>query len=87
MIPTTETLPWTYHLPGAERHEGMSFLYSLRVCKHTWIGTHEVKVLVAQSRLTFCDRKDCSPPGSSIRGFLQARILERVAISSSRGSF
>ena len=28
----------------------------------------------------------CSPPGSSVHGFLQARILERVAISYSRGS-
>ena len=29
---------------------------------------------------------DCNPSGSSIHGFFQARILERVAISSSRGS-
>ena len=29
---------------------------------------------------------DCSPPGSSVRGIFQARILEWVAISSSRGS-
>ena len=29
---------------------------------------------------------DCSPPGSSIHGILQSRILEWVAISSSRGS-
>ena len=29
---------------------------------------------------------DCSPPGSSVHGFLQAKILEWVAISSSRGS-
>ena len=29
---------------------------------------------------------DCSPPGSSVHGILQARILEQVAISSSRGS-
>ena len=29
---------------------------------------------------------DCSPPGSSVRGILQARILEWVAISSCRGS-
>ena len=30
---------------------------------------------------------DCSPPGSSVHGILQARILEWAAISSSRGSF
>ena len=32
------------------------------------------------------DPMDCSPPGSSIHGFLQARILEWVAFSFSRGS-
>ena len=36
--------------------------------------------------LTLCDPVDCSPPGSSIHGILQARILEWVAISFSRGS-
>ena len=39
-----------------------------------------------QSCLTLCDPVDCSPPGSSIHGILQARILEWVAISFSRGS-
>ena len=33
-----------------------------------------------------CDPMDCSPPGSSAHGMLQARILEGVAISSSSGS-
>ena len=41
---------------------------------------------VAQSCLTLCDPVDCSLPGSSIDGILQARILEWVAISFSRGS-
>ena len=41
---------------------------------------------VAQSCLTLCDPMDCSPPGSSVHGILQARILEWVAISFSRGS-
>ena len=40
---------------------------------------------VAQSCLTPCDPVDCSPPGSSVHGILQARILEWVAISFSRG--
>ena len=39
-----------------------------------------------QSHLTLCDPRDRSPPGSSVPGILQARILEWVAISSSRGS-
>ena len=33
-----------------------------------------------------CRLADCSPPGSSVRGIFQARILEWVAVSSSRGS-
>ena len=41
---------------------------------------------VAQLCPTLCDPMDCSPPGSSIRGILQAEILEWVAISFSRGS-
>ena len=41
---------------------------------------------VAQSCPTLCDPVDCSPPGSSAHGILQARILEWVAISFSRGS-
>ena len=35
----------------------------------------------AQSCLTLCDPMDCSPPGSSVHGIFQARILEWVAIS------
>ena len=40
----------------------------------------------AQSCPILCDPMDCSPPGSSVRGILQARILEPVSISYSRGS-
>ena len=47
----------------------------------------KVKVLGAQSCQTLWDPMDCSPPGSSIHGILQARILEWVAIPFSRGSF
>ena len=36
--------------------------------------------------LTLCNPMDCGPPGSSVHGILQAKILEWVAISSSRGS-
>ena len=42
--------------------------------------------LVAQSCLILCDSMDNSPPGSSVLGILQARILEWVAIPFSRGS-
>ena len=44
-----------------------------------------MEVLAAQSCLTLCSPLDCSPPGSSAHRILQARILEWVAISFSRG--
>ena len=45
-----------------------------------------MKVLVAQACLTLCNPMHCSPPGSSVHGIFQARILEWVAISFSRES-
>ena len=44
----------------------------------------KVKMLVALLGPTLCNPMNCSPPGSSVRGILQARILERAAIPSSR---
>ena len=41
---------------------------------------------VAQSYLTLCNPMDCSLPGTSVHGIFQARILEQVAISSSRSN-
>ena len=49
-------------------------------------GKEYICVLVAQSCLTLCDPMKCSPPGSSVHGILQSRILEWVAISSTRVS-
>ena len=45
-----------------------------------------VYLKVTQSCLTLCDPMDCSLPSSSVHGILQARVLEWVAISFSRGS-
>ena len=45
-----------------------------------------LKALVSQWYLTLCDPMDYSPPGSSVHRILQARIVEWVAISYSRGS-
>ena len=45
-----------------------------------------MKMKVAQLCQILCNPMDCSPPGSSVRGILQARILEWVAIPFSRGS-
>ena len=59
--------------------------------KKTWVC---VRVCVCvcvcvciQLGLTLCNLMNCSPPGSSVHGIFQARILEWVAISSSRGIF
>ena len=51
-----------------------TFLYSIICCAKSL------------SHVQLCDPMDCSPPGSSVHGDLQARILEWVAMSSSRGS-
>jgi len=45
-----------------------------------------VQPKLLQSCPTLCDLMDCSPPGSSVHGILQARVLEWVAMPSSRGS-
>ena len=53
---------------------------------NTVLLTLFIIIKLLQSCLTLCDPMDCSPPGSSVDEILQARILEWVAISSSRGS-
>ena len=45
-----------------------------------------MRAKLLQLHPSFCDTVDCSPPGSSVHGILQARILEWVAIHFSRGS-
>ena len=60
---------------GCWRHKN-DFLNAIKV----------LSCLVAQSCLALYNPMDCSPPGSSVHGILQARILVRVATSFSRGS-
>ena len=50
----------------------------------SYVCTHAQSL---QQCLTLCDPVDYSLPGSSVHGILQARILEWVALPSSRGSF
>ena len=50
-----------------------------------YLNSWSVEVLVTELCLTLCCSADCSPPGSSVLGILQAGILEWVAISYSRG--
>ena len=49
-------------------------------------NSQDRSVLFAQSCPILCDPMDCRPPGSSVHGILKARILEEVAIHSSRES-
>jgi len=60
-----------------------------------WVGGGSIRSLgltcsggcsVTQLCLALCDPLDYSPPGFTVRGIFQARILEWVAISSSRAS-
>jgi len=48
--------------------------FAVRVC---------IRAKLLQSCMSLCNPMDCSPPGSSVHGTLQARILEWVAISFS----
>ena len=48
--------------------------------------SHRVCLLVTQLCLILCDPMHCSPPGSSVHGRLQARTLDWVAMTFSRGS-
>ena len=67
--------------------QGLSTAGLLRVReRQSWVSNLECAAAAAkslQSCLTLCDPTDGSPPGSPVPGILQARPLERVAISFS----
>ena len=67
---------------------GPSCGFPFRVCIYcTHIDTHIVVESLSHDSLPqVCDSTDCSPPGSSVHGVLQARTLVWVAMSFSRGS-
>ena len=58
-------------------------LYFLCILSHP----NELCAKSLQSCLYLCDPMDCSLPGSSVHGILQERILEWIAMPSSRESF
>ena len=67
--------------------ESTTHLDSIIKSRHITLATKDhVFVLVIQLCPTLCDPMDCSPPGSSVHGILQGRILEGITISSSWGS-
>ena len=71
--PCRISVPWPGTQPGPQQWKPEILL-----------GAQEV--LLVQSCLTLCNPMDCSPPGSTDHGILQARILWWVAISFFRGS-
>ena len=68
-------LPGPWDSPGKNTGVGCHFLLQCMKVKS--------ESEVAQSCLTLSDPMDCSPPGSSVRGIFQARVLEWVTIAVS----
>ena len=64
------------------KSELLSRLYWIIMDCHIWNT-----LLSSQLCLILCNPLNCSPPGYSVRGIFQVRILDWVVISSSRGSF
>ena len=84
---------WAMVFPGVESLDHMAALFSASspafiLCSLFSDGHSEgCEVISIAIQLTLCNPVDCSPSGSSVHGILQAGILERVAISFSRGIF
>ena len=73
VLPHSSTLAWK--IPWTEKPDRLQSM-----------GSQKSESEFVQSCPTLCDRMDCSLPHSSVHGIFQARVLEWVAISFSRGS-
>ena len=76
--PSPAPFPGTTAPPLLPLHRPILWVLKCPACVHA-------KSL--QSCPALCDPRDCSPPSASVHGILQAKILEWVAMPSSRGSF
>ena len=78
-----------YEQTFTPRSQYMSAAGHQKLCWTLWgstrLGSAPCVCTDAQSCPALCDPMDCSPPGSSVHGIFQARILELVALSYSRG--
>ena len=63
-----------------------SYQYKITNSDDSWDDTIKYEWVSKWVKLLICDPMDCSPPGFWVHGILQARILEWVAVSFSRGS-
>ena len=91
MVTVNRCLWWGQQYVAWEKLHGFNWptmvCSLLSIISLPWISlTLSLKVLVAHSCLTLCNPMDWSLPGSSVHGILHARILEWVAMPSSRGS-
>ena len=80
---------WDGRWEGGLRERGYMYPYSWLTLLYSRNQHNIIKQLWkfwSISHVRLCDPKDCSPPSSSVHGILQARILEWVTISFSRGS-
>ena len=71
---------------ACSQEKGISFPFNFYTLNFMTFCFQTQKVLVTQSCQTSCNPRTEAPPGSSVHGILQARILEWVAISFSRES-
>ena len=84
-------MPWSLHsevLPDSLLQ--LFYLSRRSILKQEMIQTPEgdgCGDLVAKLCPTLCDPMDCSPSGSSVHRIFQARMLEWVSVSISRGPF
>ena len=78
----------TYEHSQAPEFSWASPLFSILISVNFSFWQHLKSENVSRSVISnsYCDPMDCSPPGSSVHGILQARILEWAYISFSRGS-
>ena len=77
----TEWFSWAYVSPEFQVPLPLELQECLRTSLSSCVCAKSLRLC-----LTLCDPMDCSPPGSSVRGISQARILEWADISSTRGS-
>ena len=77
MLPASKLLLYKFSTISASKNSSVC-------CKFN--NLNKLKIYYACSVVSFCDLMNCNLPGSSVHGILQVRILEWVAISSSRES-
>ena len=79
---------WLYFTDSPLKHDvSLEFVLMCQTSLASVLGSGcNLRAQLLSHVQLFCNRMDCSPPGSSVHGIFQARILEWVAISSFRGA-